>query len=160
MSDALSRAYASNTETPIDTISLSHSLLSTVYLVNGYVPITVTLEDSSTQIFTPQSIGFLLPSKGVTGRQDLTIRLENASRAAFAYVETVLSSSEPLICTYRPYLESDLSAPSGGIYELSVNSATIDRESVVFSASYSPLPDIAFPRLRYYTNDYPSLKYV
>lgn len=166
MSDALKQAYASNTQTPLNTIELLHSGLTggALRFVQAYTDITATLEDSSTVTFTAIGFGLNLPEKTTNGRQDLDIQIDGVSRQAITEIDAVISASrttpEKLICKYRPFLESDLSAPAGATYILTIVSSSVTSDSVVLRASYSPIPDIAYPKLRYYTNIYPGLKYV
>lgn len=164
MSEALKKAYASNTETPLSTFEFKHSSLSggAYRIVQAYSDLTATLENSITVTFTATGLGVIRPEKGVNGRQDLTIQIDNVSNIIWQQLKLVIDanrvSQEKVECIYRSFLESDLSEP-GEIYRLTLTGTTINRKSAVFTATFSPVPDIAYPRLRYYASIYPGVKY-
>lgn len=166
MSEALEQAYASATETPLETYEFSHSALTDGVLrfVRGRYDLSATLEDSSVVTFTAAAMETRLPQKTTEGRQDIEITLSNVDNTAWQELDAVItanrSSDEKIALKYRPYLESDTSAPAGNVYTLTIMSASCNRNSISMRASYTPLPDVVFPRLRYYPTVYPGLKYV
>ena len=166
MSVALNKAYASNTETPLETFEFTHSSLTggVLRLVKGFYDLEATLEDSSVVTFSAAGIDTKLPGKSVDGSQDIQITMDNTNGEVWTQLNLVIeanrTSSTPIICTYRPYLESDTSAPAGTAYVLTVTSGSITRTTATIRASYSPLPDTTFPKGRYYATNYPWLKYV
>lgn len=166
MSAALEQAYASNTETPLLTVELSHSALTggVLRFVRGYYDITATTEAAATVVFTATGMGLNLPQKSSDGDQQLDIQLDNVSNEVFRELEAVRvanrTTEEPINCILRPYLESDLSAPAGATYELQVKSVKVTRNAAVISATYSPLPNVSYPRKRYYPTTYVGLRYV
>ena len=164
MSEALEKAYASNTETPLVTLEFIHSSITTLRLVQAYQDITATLEDSTTVTFSAAAFGLSLPARSTDGRQDLTIQLDNVSETAYQAIKAVKAANrttqEKMVCKYRPFLESNLNAPAGSTYTLTVANTVVTRNSVSITAVYTPIPDIAWPVNRYFVTNFPGLKYV
>lgn len=159
----LEQAFASNTETPIFTIELSHSSFGTLRLARAYFDLEATLENSSTVIFTAAGIDLGYPEKSSDGRQDLAINIDNTSNEVWTKISDVITanrtSSEKVICKFRAFLESDLSEPQPGIYTFAVMETTVNRMTASIRASYTPIPDTVYPRGRYYPTTYPGVKY-
>ena len=166
MTEALDQAYASNTQSPLVTVEFIHSAITggAIRLVQGYYDITATLEDSSVVTFTAIGMAFELPERGTDGRQDLQIQLDNVSGEVWAEIKAAKvaarTTPEKIICKYRPFLESDLTAPAGATYQLTVTKTNITRSSASIFASYTPIPEIRYPLNRYFPDQYPGLRYV
>lgn len=166
MTEALEKAYASNTDTPLDTLEFLHSSLpgGALRYVRGVHPITATLETSEIVTFSPAGFAVNLPERGVNGSQNLDIQFDDVSQTAWQSLHAVITANrttqEKIHCIYRPFLEADLSAPAGSPIKLLVTSSVINRKSAAFRAAWAPIPDIQWPRLRYYPSLYPGLKYV
>lgn len=160
---ALQRAYASNEATPLSTIEFYHSSIGYLRFVQAYYDLTATLEDSSTVLFSKSGLGIQLPERSTDGRQDLSIQIDNLSNDVYlalrAVQESMRSTDERAIAKYRPYLESDLSAPAGAVLRLIVTGSTINRQQATIRATWSPFPNSAYPRHRYYPTNYPGIKY-
>ena len=160
---AIARAYASNEATPLNTLELSHSSISTFYFVQAYYDLTATLEDSTEVTFLKSGLGIQLPERSTDGQQELQIQIDNLSNEVYQALSTIQnsmrSSDEKAMIKYRPYLESDLSAPSGAVVTLFMSGATVNRRQATIRASWSPFPDAVFPRYRYYPTIYPGVKY-
>ena len=166
MTTALDQAYASNTQTPLVTIEFLHSAITggAIRLVQGYYDIAATLEDASSVTFTAIGMGFELPERGTDGRQDLQIQLDNVSNEVWTEIKAAKTATrttaEKIICKYRPFLESNLTAPAGATYTLTVTKTSITRNSASIFASYTPIPEIVYPLNRYFPNKFPGLRYV
>lgn len=162
----LDKAWNSATASPLHTLEFLHSGLTggALRLVQGYYDIEATLEDASTVTFTAAGFAISLPARSTDGRQDLQIQLDNVSKEVYDEVKAVKvatrTTEEKIICKYRPFLEADLSAPAGSTYILTVTQSTINRRSATLTAKYTPVPDIQWPYRRYFTNNFPGLKYV
>ena len=160
---AIEQAFASNTETPLMTVELSHSSFGTSRLVKAYYDLEATLETSSTVTFTAAGISLSYPEKTTDGRQDLSIQIDNTNNEVWTQISNVINasraSSEKVVCKMRSFLESDLSAPHGGVYTFTVMETTANRNVAAIRASYTPIPDTAYPRHRYYSTTYPGVKY-
>lgn len=163
---ALNQAYASNKGTPLHTIEFLHSGITggALRLVQAYSDISATLEDASTVTFTATALGISLPSRGTDGRQDLRIQIDNVSLIAYTEIKAAKTATrttaEKIICKYRPFLESDLSAPAGATVVLTVTETVISRNSVNITATYTPIPEISWPIRRYFPAQFPGVKYV
>lgn len=166
MTSALERAYASNEATPLLTYEFSHASLTGGVLryVSGFYDLSATLEDSSNVTFTAAAIQGPRPAKTTDGRQVLTIQIDNTSNAVFTQIKQVIdanrTSETPVICKFREYLEADTSAPASAVFTFTVMGVSINRNTAVITAAYAPIPDMTWPRRRYFTNSYPGLKYV
>jgi hypothetical protein len=163
---AINQAYASNSETALQTIEFAHSTISGGYLrlVKAKYDLTATLENSNEVTFTRASIKIQRASRATSGKQDLNFVISNLNNVAWRELNAIVianrTSEEKLICKYREYLESDLSQPASGVYPLTVISTSSNRIAVTFHAGYTPLPNMAFPRFRYYPTIFPGLKYL
>lgn len=159
----LEQAFASNTETPILTVELTHSSFGTLRLAKAYYDLEATLEDASTVTFTAVGIDLGYPEKSTDGRQDLSINIDNTSNEVWQKISQVITAnrttSEKVVCKFRAFLESDLSEPQPGIYTFTVMETTVNRRTASIRASYTPIPDTVYPRSRYYPTTYPGVKY-
>lgn len=163
---ALNAAYASNAETPLITIEFLHPSLENgaIRLVQGYYPIYATLEgENSPVIFNHASMSITLPQRSADGRQEIDIQISNTSNDVWQALSTIVKanriSETPVVCKYRPYLESDLSSPAGATYAPNVTGATINRVAANIRASYAYIYDVAYPRRRYYPTKFPGVRY-
>lgn len=166
MSEELERAYASNEATPLLTLEFIHPALEggALRLVRSYNDITATLESGFTVTFlAAPALNVTLPENSTEGTQDLSIRLDNVSNQVWSQISAIATanraSQTDIKCNCRPYLLSDLSAPAGGTYSLTVKSTAINRVTAIVNATYLPIPNTAYPRLRYYSTKYPGVKY-
>lgn len=161
---AIQRAYASNSETPILTLEISHSGLTggVLRFARSHADLVATLEDSSTVTFSRSGMGLSFPQRSVNGKQDLNFQLDGVSREVLTEVKQVISAnraaSEKAICKLRTFTPSDLTAPAE-IYTFNVVSDQINNRSAVFRASFAQIPDFYYPRLRYFPSIYPGVKY-
>lgn len=160
---AIAQAYASNEATPLSTFEFIHSSITTLRFVQAYYDLEATLEDLSVVTFSKSGLGFQLPERSTDGQQDLQIQIDNLSNDVYTALRTIQDSmrlsDEKAIIKYRPFLESDLSAPAGAAVRLFVSAATITRSQATIVASWSPFPDAVYPRYRYYPTLYPGVKY-
>ena len=161
---ALQQAFASNEATPIDTLEFSHSSFGVIYVAKSYFDLTATLEDSSVVVFQRAGLGIQLPERSTDGQQELSIQLDNLDNDIYLKLRGVQEANratqEQVVCKYRPYLLSDLSAPAGAILKLLVTGATINTRQATIRATWANFPDTTYPRGRYYATDYPGVKYV
>ena len=160
---ALETAYASNDATPLTTLELSHSAISTLRFVQGYYDLEANLETGQLVTFAKSGLGVQLPSRSTDGQQELQIQIDNLSNDVYRALSTIQSSmrqtDERAIIRYRPYLESDLSAPAGAVLRLIMTGASINRQNATIRATWSPFPDAVYPRFRYYPTNFPGVKY-
>lgn len=160
---ALEQAYASNDSTPLNTLEFSHSSIDTIYLVQGFYDIPANLETGPLVTFQKSGIGIQLPERSTDGQQELQIQLDDVSNTVYQSLRAVQlsmrDSDEKAIIKYRPYLEADLSAPAGAVLSLVMTGASIRRGTATIRATWSPFPDLSFPRYRYYATKYPGVRY-
>lgn len=167
MSEALEQAYASNTTTPLNTLEFKHSALTggVLRLVQGYQDLTATLEGSpAVQVtFSKSGLGIKLPDRSTDGNHDLVWQVDNVSNDVYTQLRLIQeanrTSEEVVICNYRSYLETDLSAPAGAVYRMTVTGASVSTHTAVIRATWAAFPDTSYPRERYYPTTYPGLKY-
>lgn len=171
MSEALQNAYASSSETPVDTIRLVHAALTggERCFVKGVKPITATLETSEVKIFQASGLALTLPKKGDNGSQDLDFELNNVSREAWKEIYSVVNynrdrlranlAKEHVQLEYRRFLPSDLTQPQGGVYRMVVTNTGTDPFRAQIRASFLPLADKAWPIRRYYPAIFPGVRY-
>lgn len=166
MTTELEQAYASNTETPLETLEFTHSALTdgSMRFVRGYRDLEATLETGSTVTFTASGIDVTLPERSTDGEQNLTIAISNASNEVYQQLDLVQESmrlsDERAIFKYRAYLPSDLTAPATTPLRLIVTSATITDEAALIQCTYTAFPDSVYPRYRYHASTYPGVKYL
>jgi hypothetical protein len=161
----IAQAYASASETPRDTIEISHSGLTggVRYFVSGYNDLTCTLEDSTEVTFTAIGANIKLANRSTDGKQELLFAFDNTSREASDEIKNIVqaqrSSKEAPILKYRAYLPSDLSAPSDGPFLMRVNSSERNRESVVLAASFFEIGNLNWPFRKYDPESFPGVRY-
>lgn len=166
---AIQQAYASNTETPILTLDIDLASSGTnIKLYRGYGGMLNTLQGA----YQPAAIEIKLPDKNTDGNSALSFSVTNVDLSIMASIYAEVDhmrggSSTPTKCTFRRYLPSVLAATpnspygtfSGEVYVLNIESVSANAIAATFSAKYAPLPDVSFPRHRYFTDAYPGLKY-
>lgn len=165
MSDALKRAYASASETPILTLEIAHEAITTVKLAQSYAAI-ITYDGT----FASAAISEKLPDKNTEGDQALLFSISNLDNAVMYRLSQILTYNREVAdaiatCTLRHYLPSDIVASptsataSGPVIELIITSASINWKTATITAKYSPLPNVSFPKRRYFTSQYTGLRY-
>lgn len=166
MSEVLKRAYASAEQSSILTVEFYHSAIGYIRLAQSNRDLTATTEGSETVVFSRAAIDIGRPSKSTTGRQEISIIIGDTSNIVYQKITSVvdanrlLSKEERIPCVFREFLPSDLSAPAGSVYRLTVTGSSSTSKGVAIMASYVPLGDKIFPSNRYFTTNFPGLKYV
>lgn len=166
MTSALERAYASAENTPLATLEIIHTSISggVLRLVSDFEDLEATIEDSSTVTFTAAAFTARLAEKSSDGQQQLDIAIDNTNNLVWNQLSAVITanrlSESQVILKFRPFFRSDASAPAGAVYSFAVKSTSINTSRATIRASYNQLPDISYPTKRYYTTQYPGLKYV
>ncbi|WP_417448399.1 DUF1833 family protein [Idiomarina abyssalis] len=121
-------------------------------LVLGYNDIMATLETGEQVVFQKAAFGLSLPSRTVTGRQDLNFNVDNVSGEVTIIVDNALEANEEVKVTLRKYNAYDLSAPAEPPIVMTVFATEIDENQVKVSATFEDLVNTAFPT-HYYTPD-------
>ena len=161
----LNQAYASNTSTPVLTLEFEHSSLSGGFyrIVQDQVDFDGKIEDDSTVSYTATSVGISEPSRGSDGISQLGIQVDNVSGDVTALVKTIQQSNrvgtpEPVIVRMRGYIRGSTEIARAAIVMV-VTGVTITAQTAQIRASFQPVYDSAFPRLRYYPTLFKGLKY-
>ena len=171
MSVALQQAYASASETPLNTIRLIHSGLTggVRAFVQGKYDLTATIETAASVTFNKAGLAINLPKKSVDGRQDISFQLSNVSREAWQELKAVIAQNradliagnpiEKITLEFRQFLESNLSQPAGPVYKMVIMNSSVDLMTLSVTASFMPMADMSWPKLRYYADNYPGVRY-
>lgn len=166
VSPALERAYASNENTPTETIQINHpnitgGVIRLAKLYSDYM--AETEEGPGVVTFSKSAIDVNLPEKSTDGRQDLIIAIDNTDLTAYNEIMSVVNERfstpniTPATVIYRQYLVT--TAPDL-IYTFNVTGVSINRNVVNLRCSYTPLVTRTFPFNRYSVNNFPGLRYV
>lgn len=114
LSAALKEAYAvAPTNLRVfETLEIKHpSIGSPVYIVQDFKPLVATLETAATVTFLPVWFNFNLPTASESGRQDLSITIDNVDRTISDFINLAKDFATPVQIVYRPYLSNDLTQP-------------------------------------------------
>lgn len=105
----------------IDTLEISHSLLSTRYLLTREpTGLTATLETAETVTFEGTNINIILNSAKNDLDSNFSFTLPDIDNILDDELDLIpLDNTEPIVCIYRSFNSDDLSAPSS-IFELEV----------------------------------------
>jgi hypothetical protein len=161
----IAQAYASASETPRDTIEISHSGLTggVRYFTSGYTDLTCTLEDATEVTFTAIGANIKLAERSTEGKQELLFAFDNTSREASDEIKNIIAASrvskEAPILKYRAYLPSDLTQPADGPFLMQVNASERDREKVILAASFFQIGNLNWPFRKYDPDKYPGVRY-
>jgi hypothetical protein len=84
---------------------------SSVFLVQSRRSIIAADENGNWHTFEPVGFQFSLPPSNSEGFQSLNLAIDNIGRRVTDFVETAMSAVQPVEVLYRPYLNTDLTAP-------------------------------------------------
>jgi hypothetical protein len=165
--DAIKEAYAScpSSVAVIETVEIYHpDWAEVIRLVRDKDNLTATLESSAPNnpsasvVFTALDFQISQPRIG-EGRQELTLTIENASRALIPMLETHdLASLDEARVIYRPYLSTDLTGPHmNPPLTLTVMSVTATMQQVSMTCGYADFANLRFPRKVYTVAEFPGL---
>jgi hypothetical protein len=163
ISQALKEIYASapTTQRYIDTLTFSHSLFpQTYYMTNDNQPWTFLLETGVSAAFTVMPFQIVLPPQDGRGNQDLALTLANIGRDLVDPIEAAIAKpSEPIICTYRVYLDTALSIPQNDpVLAMTITGIEVTRGTVSASATRADVLNRAFPYNLYNYTLFPGLR--
>jgi Domain of unknown function (DUF1833) len=110
---AIREAYATsaNNVVYLETLEISHPLVTSLYLVRDRVDHVLGIGGGVTKTFVATGFQFNLPSAGENGLQELTLRVDNVDRRASDFVNSVKGSNDPVQVIYRPYLHTEPNTP-------------------------------------------------
>lgn len=118
-------------------------------LVLGYHDATVRLETGESALFQRSAYSLSLPSRTVTGRQDLNFNIDNVSGEVMTNLDAALEAGETIRVTMRKYSAYDLSYPAETPIVMTVSATEVDSNQVRVSATFADLVNKAFPIDRY-----------
>lgn len=96
----------------LHTLELYHERMSeSLYLVQGFRNIEVTLEDATERVFRAIAFDFTLPATNEGGLQELSITIDNVENRVSDFCKEALLFPSPVTIIYRPYLSTDLTTP-------------------------------------------------
>jgi len=156
----LNRLYASSgSEVIIETLQIVVRN-KTFWLTKGWDDITATIEDGTAQLFEACGIDLALPARNTDGTQDLKFAISNIKGVVSSAIRDAIDDLSNAKLTYRCFISTDLSAPAGTPFTLSIKSGYWTALEVQLSAGYMNILDTAWPRYRYTLVDFPGLRYI
>ena len=90
----------------IDTVTITHSEMTTRYLSNQEKPFEGKLENGSLQIFEPYGFSIKLPDESIKGQSNAQFVVDATEKAAIDDYQAFLDSdsTEPIMLDYRMYI--------------------------------------------------------
>lgn len=162
---AIKEAYASATGIIYHTLEFRHpSFTEAIRVVRDHDDLTATLEATApwnageSVLFVGYSFDFVKPEVSPQGVPQIQITIDNVSRDIVANIELALTTTDLLRCTYREYLDSDLSGPQNDPpihLDIITISATVFK--VTATAGLVNLMNKKFPTQEYNTKRFPGL---
>lgn len=165
LTSALKEAYIEAGDSIIlETLEFRHAdFTSPLRIVRNYEAITAQLEataplNPSTYVdFAPYAFNVKLPEMKEGTIPSLSIQVDNVYSLT-EYFDTAAISTTTLEVTYRPYLNSDLSAPQiDPVITLDVFSISVTSDIVQLDAKFRPFMNMPFPGLFYTPDAFPTL---
>ena len=160
ISDELKRIYTSapTDDNYIETMELSHTLLTTQYLTNRFGGWTGDLETGGTANYIYLPFAVIPPRASEDAALSLSVAIDNVSRELMDELETLSTNpTDPITMIYRVYLESDTAVQNDPPLTLDITSVQVNNYTVSFSAGTTNLRNLPFPRELYTTKRFPGL---
>ena len=145
----------------IPTLELICSAWSeSLFICNGFVDVTATLEDSRTVTFIATGFDASLPKQGTDGGQVLGIAIDNVRGDVQQRIDAANKVAATITAVYRTFSSSDLSAPAEQPFYLDALRASLEGPTASISFGYFDLLNDAAPRERYNTLNAPGITYI
>lgn len=152
-------ARAKVTVRQINTLEMTHpAIAEPLRIVQGFQELECTLENDEVVTFQPVPFSFKLPASGENGLQELQLQIDNVDNQAGDFCRAALSSPDPVICYFRPYLSTDLTDPQMVpplrlfLLNVKINSTTVTARAA--SQNFLNQP---YPSEDYTVEDFPGL---
>lgn len=168
---ALEKAYASNASAIIDTLDIRYAgATDAIRLVRGNREFYGRVIGTARK-FEAAAFEFALPEKSTDGQQNLNIAISNVNRLAYSKLAAAVNrlrreKEQKAIVIYRTFLQAKNTLVQNSLidpaqsFTFTIVNASSNQAQVNITASYTPIADIAFPRKRYFIDQYPGLKYL
>lgn len=159
LSAALQEAYASaNTEVEvIDTVEVRCGSTS-LYLCKGLIERSF-LVDSVRKTFSPFPFEITKqPAVDDSGASTVSISVENVNGAVYSFLKDAKATNEVIYLYLRTYLSTSTSPQTPRPLKLLVQSAKINMNGVILTASASDVVNKAFPNVYYTYTSFPGLR--
>ena len=149
LSEELKQLYSSNVLAvrAYDTIELTHSLFSEPFrIIKDDVAHDFNLAtgDASTVEFIPYPFDIVMPEVG-SNQQDIRLNFDNVSRIPTRELERAVENiDEPIIATYRPYIDGSID-PQATPIRLVLTNIVVDNYTVSAVATRPDLFKRKFP---------------
>ncbi len=173
-SQAIAEAYASAPESSVilDTLEFRHPLfidetgaVVAVRVVNDHTVLRAALEADAPADpgrfvdFQPVRFSLRRPTESDSAQMpEIEITVSNVARILIPYLDMAKESRAPISVTYRPYLESDLTAPHmQPPLTVTLRSVTVDTTNVTMRAGFGDMNNRRFPKMDYTSAKFPGL---
>lgn len=152
---AIQEAYATAPEIVVyHCLEFQHPLFAqSIRVVQGF-------EDITAQGVLWQAMPFDLKPPDIhdQGPPMMTITLDNVSGAVVRAIESIIDSEEPVIVTYRAFLETDLTQPANGAgISLALTAIVATASQVTGTCTLAPMSNMRWPTKIYTDDEYPGL---
>lgn len=170
---AIIEAYASQPlDKPVlDTLEFHHSTFvdesgkrTAARVVQGWEDWTLRLEPSAPLnpseyvLFRGVPFSFNQPAFEAGQVPSCSFSISNISRELTKYLEMAIGKTEPILMYYRPYLQSNIEAPSmDPVYVMTLTNVTAKVTQITGTASLSDVHNWPFPYQKYTPSRFPGL---
>jgi hypothetical protein len=146
----------------VNVLEFYHPAFGSKFVSDYGDPFAATTEDARAFTADPLGLVFDAAADNMTTEQRVVIRLDNANGLVMDQVRALTPAQlkdDPLMVTYRGYLDTKRSAPAFDPLKLYVARVNATRLVVEIEASMEVLPNIT-AGVRYTIDRYPPLAYV
>lgn len=147
-------------EVIIPTLEIISSAFDPIRICNGFEDHTVTLETSAVVTFEASGLDVALPAKNTSGQQELVFAVGDVMGDATRAVIAATDAGATITVKFRQYLLSDLSAPAGPVYEMSVVGAQFEAGMAQITCAYFDFLNTLWQRARYTATFAPGIQYL
>lgn len=153
-------ASAPTDEVIIPTLEIKSAAFDTIRICNGFDDREVTLETAEVVTFEAAGLDVALPAANTSGQQELMFAVGDVMGEATRAVMAATDAGATITATYRAYLLSDLSGPSGPIYDMDIVGAQFEGGLAQITAAYFDFLNTLWQRDRYTADFAPGIQYL
>lgn len=125
--------------------------------VQGFDDEVFTLEDGQIITFEGMGFGVKLPERSLRGNQDIQFQIDNVTGEILRAIAGVINDGSKVYVEYRPFLDSDHSAPCQPATKMTATGVTADYKTVNVLADFHDFVNVKWPTLRYTSSVAPGL---